>query len=299
MSRAEGSSRGVPDDLAPLYVEVRSPAASWLARRECADAVRRGEADVLFSEAGGGTARAGSGRGPMARFVLAGRPAVGKRALHGGLLGPLLGRLYLGRRRALDQIRTALRLERAGVATPAVLAVGSARAFGPFCAQAIVTRRLEGAQNLYEEACLAPERGRRGDVLLLCAGLLRRLHDAGFLHRDLNVSNLVLERGPAGETLHVVDLDRGRFRRTVSARERLGNLARLLRSYEKWIAGRVRLSRREELRFLRDYAGRDRTLARFLAEGLARYRSRLGLRRLRWRLTKSRGSEDRLAGPLQ
>ena len=289
----------MPEDLALLYVEVRSPAASWIARRECADAIRRGEADVLFDESRGGTARAGSGRGPMARLVLAGLPAVGKRALHGGLLGPLLGRLYLGRRRAVEQVRTALRLERAGVATPAVLAVGSARAFGPFCAQAIVTRRLEGAQNLYEAACSAPERVRRGDVLLLCAGLLRRLHDAGFLHHDLNVSNLVLERGHAGETLHVVDLDRGRFHRTVSAQERLGNLARLLRSYEKWIAGKVRLSRREEVRFLRGYAGRDRELARFLAEGLARYRSRLGLRRLRWRLAGGAGSEDRLAGPLQ
>ena len=299
MSRAAESSRRGQDDLAPLYVEVRSPAATWIVRRECAEAVGRGDADVLFSEWGGGAARAGSGRGPMARFALAGLPAVGKRPLHGGLLGPLLGRLYLGNRRALDQVRAALTLERAGVATPAVLAVGSARAFGPFCAQAIVTRRLEGAQNLYEAACGAPERGRRGKVLFLCADLLRRMHDAGFLHHDLNVSNLVLERGPEGETLHVVDLDRGRFRRTVSARERLGNLARLLRSYEKWIAGKVRLSRREEWRFLRVYAGRDRKLARFLAEGLARYRTRLGLRRLRWRLTSAAGSEDRLAGPLQ
>ena len=140
-------------------------------------------------------------------------------------------------------------------------------------------------------------RSRRRDILLLCADLLRRLHDAGFLHADLNVSNLVMERGPSGETLHVVDLDRGQFRHVLRSEERLANLARLLRSYEKWIAGSVRLSPREEATFLRCYVGHDRELARFLAKRLTRYRSRLGLRRIRWRLGSL--SKDRLAGPLQ
>ena len=289
--------RRVPDELAPFYVQIRSPAAAWFARRECAEAIGRGEADDLFGGRTGDPVQAGSGRGPMARFTLAGWPAIGKRALHGGLLGRLFGRLYVGHRRALDQLLSAARLERAGVPTPAILAVGSARAFGLFCEHAIVTRQLEGARNLYELAGGAPEHNRRRDILRLCADLLRRLHDAGFLHADLNVSNLVMERGPAGETLHVVDLDRGRFRLVVTPEERLANLTRLLRSYEKWIAGRLRLSPREEIYFLRCYVGHDRELARFLAKRLTRYRSRLGLRRLRWRLGSL--SKGRLAGPLQ
>ena len=289
--------RRVPDELAPLYVQVRSPAAAWFARRECADAIGRGEADSLFHLKTGGPVRPGSGRGPMVRLMLAGQPAIGKRALHGGLLGPLFGRLYLGQGRALDQLLSAVRLERAGIPTPAVLAVGSARAFGLFREQAIVTRQLEGARNLYELAGGAPPHDRRRDILRLCADLLRQLHDAGFLHGDLNVSNLVMERGPSGETLHVVDLDRGRFRLVVTPRERLANLARLLRSYEKWIAGSLRLSPREEICFLRCYVGHDRELTRFLAKRLVRYRSRLALKRLRWRLGSP--SKDRLAGPLQ
>jgi hypothetical protein len=295
----EKSPRALPVDLAPLYVEIRSPAAIWTARRECAEAIRRGEADSLFRGRPRGAPRTASGRGPMTSLLLDGRPAVGKRALHGGLAGPLVGRLYFGRRRALDQLRAAVRLERSGIPTPTVLAVGSARVFGPLCAQAIVTRELEGAQNLYEVAEGAPGRDRRRQILLLCAGLLRRLHDAGYLHADLNVGNLVLERGAAGETLHVVDLDRGRFRSVVTPEERLGNLARLLRSYEKWIAGRLRLSRSEELCFLRSYAGGDRAQVRFLAKGLSRYRSRLGLRRIRWRLAADRSSGDRPTSFLQ
>ncbi len=290
---------GVPRDLAPIYVEAHSPAGGWIARRECAEAIGRGEADFLLHGRMGGAAEPGSGRGPMVRFRLAGEPAVGKRALHGGLLGPLLGRLYFSRRRVLDQVRAAVRLERAGVPTAAVLAVGTARAFGPLCTQAIVTRELRGAQNLFELAAAGPTRRRRREVLLQGADLLRRMHDAGFVHGDLNVGNLVLVRGPAGETLHVVDLDRGRFLRTISPRKRLGNLARLLRSYEKWIAGSLRLSRRDEIHFLRCYGGRDRAMVRFLAKRLVRYRSRIGLHRLRWRLTPARGSKDRFAGPLQ
>ncbi len=290
--------RGVPRELTPHYVEVRSPAAIWIARRECAEAIERGEADFLFEGRPRAPVEAGSGRGAIARFSLAGKAAVGKRALHGGLLGPLLGGLYLGSRRAMDQVLVSARLRSAGVATPEILAAGTEHVLGPFRAQAIVSRELPGARNLLELAGDAPARRMRREILVECAGLVRRMHEAGFLHADLNVGNLVLERGGGGPLLNVVDLDRGRFRSVVSPRQRLRNLARLLRSYEKWIAPRLRLSGREEILFLRRYAGRDRALLRRLVRSLSDYRSRLGSRRIRWHHAVAR-SKDRLAGPLQ
>src|SRR5207245_2440319 len=102
-------------------------------------------------------------------------------------------------------------------------------------------------------------------VLVECAQLLCRMHEAGFLHADLNVGNLVLERRGGEQVLNVVDLDRGQFLTAVSLRARHRSLARLLRSYEKWIAPRLRLSGREEIFFLRHYTGRDRVLTRRLA----------------------------------
>ncbi len=289
----------VPRELAFRYVEVRSPLGVWIARRDCAEGVERGEADFLFEERGSAPVEAGSGRGPIAHFRLAGRPVIGKRALHGGLLGPLLAGLYLGNRRALDQAKAAARLESAGVPTPEILAVGSAAVLGPARTHAIVSRELQGAINLFEVAGGMPTRRRRRDLLLECSDLLRRMHDAGFLHADLNVSNLVLERRGKTEVLHVVDLDRGRFRGVVSPRHRLRTLARLLRSYEKWIAARLRLSRREEILFLVRYARGDRAMVRFLAKSLSR-RRRLWFctRRIRWRITVPH-SKDRIAGPLE
>lgn len=291
--------RGLPRDLPPDYLEVRSPAGAWIARRECAAAVERGEADFILSGRGERHAAAGSGRGPLARFTLAGLPAVGKRALHGGLLGPVLGGLYLGRRRSLDQVRAAARLARAGVPTPEILAVGSRRVAGLFCVRAIVAREIAGARNLHELAEDRPPPARRRDILEKTADLLRNMHDAGFLHADLNLANLVLERGPGEERVCVVDLERGRFVGTITAAGRIRALARLLRSYEKWVADRLRLGPREEIRFLRRYARGDRALLRELVRRLARYRVRLGVRRLSWRLFSSARSGNRLARPLE
>ncbi len=290
--------RGAPRELTSHYVEVRSPAASWIAARDCAEAIARGAADFLFEGRPRVPIETGSGRGPIARFSLAGKAAVGKRALHGGLLGPLLGGLYLGNRRAMDQVRVTVRLRSAGVATPEMLAAGTERVLGPLRAHAIVNRELPGGRNLLELAGDAPARPVRREFLVECAGLVRRMHEAGFQHADLNVGNLVLERVGEGSVLNVVDHDRGRFRRVVTPRQRLGNLARLLRSYEKWIAPRLRLSGREEILFLRCYAGSDRALLRRLVHALSEYRSRLDPRRIRRHHAVSR-SKDRLAGPLQ
>ncbi|HEV8701225.1 MAG TPA: lipopolysaccharide kinase InaA family protein [Candidatus Polarisedimenticolia bacterium] len=285
--------------LPPDCVEVRSAAGDWIARRACAAAIARGEADFILSGAGARQTAAGSGRGPLARLTLAGIPAVGKRALHGGLLGPLFGGLYLGRRRAIDQLRASVRLAQAGVPTPEILAVGTRRVAGILHAQAIVAREIPDARNLHGLAGEPLSGARRREILDRTAGVLRDMHDAGFEHADLNLANLVWGRGPAGETLFVVDLERGRFADPIRAGGRIQALARLVRSCEKWVAGPHRLTPREEVRFLLGYARGDRALVLLLATRLGRYRRRLGARRLAWRLRELLRSEDRLARPLE
>ena len=286
-----------PPGLPPDCVEVRTITGDWIARGACAAAIARGEADFILSGVGARQDVPGSGRGPLARLTLAGIPAVGKRALHGGLLGPLLGGLYVGSRRLLDQLRASVRLAQAGVPTPEILAVGSRRVAGIFRAQAIVAREIPGARNLH---VLTGERlsgVRRREILDRAASVLRDMHDAGFEHADLNLANLVWGRSPAGETLFVVDLERGRFANPMRAGVRIRALARLVRSCEKWMPESHRLTRREEVRFLLGYARGDRALLRVVATRLGRYRRRLGTRRLAWRLRELLA--DRLARPLE
>ena len=273
----------IPRHMLPGYTEIRSPAASWITHTQCAEEIQRGEADRLLLRRVGTGPRPGSGRGGTEHFRLGGVEVVGKRALHGGLLAPLLRGLYLGTGRVLDQLIAADRLGRAGVSTPAVLAVGWRRILGPLQAHAIITQAVLQAQNFYEAAREDAPWRRRRVALEKSADLIRAMHDAGFVHSDLNVTNLLIGRGGEGDRAQIVDLDGGRFRRTVSIGERYANLARLLRSYEKWIAGRFRLSAREELGFLIRYCRADRDLVRLLQRRLQAYRGRLGLRRIGWK----------------
>ncbi len=270
-----------PDGRLPVgYAEVRSPAGRWIARHECADEIQRGAADSALRGPIDRRRGRGGGRGRLARLRLGGLDAVAKRARHGGILGPLLRGLYLGRRRILDQLASAGRLERAGVPTPAVLAVGWRNVLGPLQAHVIVTGAVPDAQNLYQAARENAPWRRRRIALEKSAGIIRDMHDAGFLHADLNVTNLLFGRGPEGDRVQIVDLDGGRFHQRLGRRARFRNLARLLRSYEKWIAGHFRLSGREEILFLRRYCRGDREMLRWLRRRLASSRARLGLRRI-------------------
>jgi len=89
----------------------------------------------------------------------------------------------------------------------------------------LATERLAETQSLAERlvagalpASLWAEVGR----------CLRRFHDAGLDHADLNAHNLLLD---SGGTVYLIDFDRGRLRRPGRWAER--NLARLHRSLEK------------------------------------------------------------------
>ncbi|HET8945915.1 MAG TPA: lipopolysaccharide kinase InaA family protein, partial [Candidatus Polarisedimenticolia bacterium] len=118
---------------------------------------------------------------------------------------------------------------------------------------------------------------------------VRAMHDAGFVHADLNLGNLVAEDGgermsPAGASeVHVIDLDGGRFGKTVGFGARRRNLRRLLRSYEKWIAPASPLDRRDAFAFLRAYCGTDQAMFRRLLGDLGGASARFRLHRLAWR----------------
>lgn len=272
-----GAGCGVPG-----YAAVCSAAGRWVARPECLADIRGGAADALLAGGRSPAATPGRGRAGVIEIRLGGVAAIGKSALHGGLLGPVLRGIHVGPGRALAQITLAGELDRRGVRTPEVMAVGWRRVIGPLVRQAIVTRAVSGGRNLLEVARTG-ERGRRKRALAAAAAEVRKLHGAGFEHADLNLMNLVLEAGP-DERVHIVDLDRGRFRERFGPAARLRGLARLARSHDKWLEPDRRLTPREEIYFLRRYCGPDRALVRRLLPGLRRSRARRRLLRRLGRL---------------
>ncbi|TFH87584.1 3-deoxy-D-manno-octulosonic acid kinase [Billgrantia azerbaijanica] len=146
----------------------------------------------------------------------------------GGMIARLSERRYLwtgdSRTRAFRELRLTATLHERGLPVPRPVAAGVTR-HGPTYEAALLTVRIPGARALAE--LLAA--GEADEALLHRVGAtIRRFHDAGLDHVDLNARNLLVD--PVGR-VWLIDLDRCRLRRPGRWHER--NLARLARSLAK------------------------------------------------------------------
>ena len=92
--------------------------------------------------------------------------------------------------------------------------------------------------------------GDRRELIRQTADLVRRLHGAGFCHRDLYLSHIFLSVGADGvERLCLIDLQRVFKPRVLRWRWQLKDLAAL------YYSAREHCSRAEQLRFARAYLG--------------------------------------------
>ncbi|HVT60008.1 MAG TPA: lipopolysaccharide kinase InaA family protein [Thermoanaerobaculia bacterium] len=163
-----------------------------------------------------------------------------KQFRHRGLRERLRRRLRGSK--AASSWRVAQALLAAGIPTPEpVMLLESAEEAGPafyvcrYLGDVLEARYLLRAANAGRAAELFPEI----DLERFLRGLgcqVRRLHDAGFWHRDLSMGNLLLSRrgclaGPAGPeqpyTTYLVDLNRARVGRRLTLSERARDLSRL------------------------------------------------------------------------
>lgn len=193
------------------------------------------------------------GRGSSALLVLGPTLAVLRFYRHGGMLRFLTGRTFLWDR-AREEHRVSERLRARGVATPKVLARARRPGWLGGLELALWTQAIPGARSaarvLFEDP-RAPPRIRRLWLRNL-GGEVRRFHDAGGVHPDLNTRNLVLDES---NRAWILDLDRGQaLSRPASSQTRLSNLRRLERSARK-LDRRGQLSDRDRLAFLQGYAG--------------------------------------------
>lgn len=240
------------------------------------------------------------GRAPH-RLVTLPRDAIRLRirpARHGGVLGGLLGPLLAGRflspERAPRELALWLALDQRGIPLPTPVAAIASRSAGLWSCHFATVERDHARDGLaWLAADPAPGTLRRG--ALAFARALRRLHDAGVVHGDLHLRNLLFEskQGPAddGEMLCLfVDLDHakvyGATGSSVPPWARLAELARLARSIEKHgLADRIDV--RLRARVVAAYCGGDRALRQALLASRERERWRLARHRIAWRATRA------------
>jgi tRNA A-37 threonylcarbamoyl transferase component Bud32 len=176
---------------------------------------------------------------------------------HGGLWGRVARDLFLGSGRMLRELATYEHAWRRGVPTCQTAALRIEHVAGPLCRAYLVTVRIEGARNVEAYARSVgggwPAPREEAKISGAIASALRKLHDSGIFHSDLNVKNILLRETLEGPEAFVIDFDRAVLMNHVSLDARMQNLVRLDRSVLKWPDLREHVGRLDRLRLARDY----------------------------------------------
>jgi 3-deoxy-D-manno-octulosonic acid kinase len=236
----------------------------------------------------------------FARAPLRGRgaaPSVGlrrdvsvilRRYQHGGVFGGFTGMLHLGLSRALEELRVTARAEASGAPVPHVVCLALWPAAGPFWSALIGTREERGARDLYEVLAASDDARTRLPLLREVGTAVRKLHEAGVDHRDLQLHNVLVAEEGGKRRIVVIDLDRAIYHSSgrLSSRLRARSLGRLFRSAVKNGLWPERVARRELAAFMATYTAGDRPLRRELRGYVRAEQVKLALHRLRYRFIR-------------
>ncbi|TAJ79383.1 hypothetical protein EPO44_19340 [bacterium] len=186
------------------------------------------------------------GRGRLRFFHLDnGETALVRTYRHGGLLRHVTGDCFFTwPPRPFRELAITAEVSRRGVPTLEILAAWVERLNGPFYRGWLMTRELKGADDLW--VALQSEyyaENDRGPLLQAVARGIRRMHDQGIYHGDLNLKNIMVRREGGRVVSYIIDFDKAElFSREVPVGKAERNLRRLLRSVCKLDPDRRHLS---------------------------------------------------------
>ncbi|MCK6481547.1 MAG: hypothetical protein L6R43_15830 [Planctomycetes bacterium] len=236
--------------------------------------------------AAGGEARTFQGRGKPVSFPVPGSPGlrvVARRYLHGGLLRGLTGGLFPGAGRFLRELRLLDDLRREGAPVPEPLGIVVRPAGAGVARGWLLTREVPGCEDLRSLLLrLPPGDPARRSALREAGRAVRAIHDAGILHADLHVKNLLLPL--AGGPATVLDLDGAeRVEGGLSREQRAVQILRLDRSLVKLGAkSGAPVPRTDRRRLVRAWLGGDRLPREESLRWRRRQRAELARHRLLW-----------------
>lgn len=179
---------------------------------------------------------------------------------HGGLFRHLLRGTFLSwPPRPFKELAITEEVRRRGIPTVEVLAACVRRIWGPFYRGWLVTRQLNGGEDLWTAIRdgLVRQAGTK-KVFKAVAGSLRELHREGIYHRDLNLKNILVRCEADAVTGYIIDFDRATlFSGNVPAAMVQRSLNRLLRSAAKLDPKRVYFSADDWNKFVNLYHGKN------------------------------------------
>jgi len=236
-----------------------------------------------------GTIRYWTGRTPHPSVPIGGgRRIVVRFYSHGGLLQAFSKGNYLLGSRSFRELVLTEAVRSSGIATIEPIAAIHQFVLFPFYRASLLSLEIPEAMNLIQyfqkignlpspEDLISKRRTIRS-----CALLLRRFHQAGFFHGDLQLKNILIVEGQP----FLIDFDRSYRRPMLSIKERMRNLFRLNRSAEKWKRLELAITRTDRLRFFLAYSGDDINMWETMRRALRTYSLRSFLYRCRWTIEK-------------
>jgi tRNA A-37 threonylcarbamoyl transferase component Bud32 len=211
----------------------------------------------------------------------------------GGLFQHLLRDGYLGEKRFQREVMVTERARAGGLSTVEVLALRTERVFPGVYQADLMTREIENALDLdaFLKKILKQDRPafvkEKTCTIPLVAGVVRKMHDAGLFHADLNLKNLLMRGDITARECFIIDLDKARFfPEPVDRRRRLNNLLRLYRSLEKLGFSREAVTLRDIVRFVRSYCRGDRKLMAACRQRIRKVPLSLRIHRFFWNLSR-------------
>jgi hypothetical protein len=157
-----------------------------------------------------------------------------RHAMRGGAIARLVTDRFLPPTRGLRELMNSLRLRMSGVSTPAVAAVVTYPAGGPFRRADVMTRFIDGGIDLAAVFSDARNDVQRRPILDAVVALLRQLTLADAVHPDLNLKNVVITADEGGYRAHLLDVDRVYFHAGSAPLVTRVNTLRLVQSLRKW-----------------------------------------------------------------
>ena len=160
-----------------------------------------------------------------------------RRITHGGLLAPLTRDrfLRLGRPRPFNELLLSHRFRQLGIATPRVAAAAIYRN-GPIYRGEVAREFISDADDL--AACLFTDDGldenRRQEAMAAAGRLLRTLFEAGVVHRDLNLRNVLVRRSAVGAEAEILDIEKCSVESPLSESQRRRMIERFRRSARRF-----------------------------------------------------------------
>jgi len=178
----------------------------------------------------------------------------------GGKVQKITPDLYWGASRPLRELWIGYWAMEKGIPTAEILAACHTQVFWRFHRGDLISREIKNGKDLVRYLKDLPKPLPKEKIIQkrkaikIVGDLIRRMHEAGIFHGDLNLKNIVLQISNSTTTKgYIIDFDKSFIRSNLSENLRIRNLLRLNRSVEKFKREGLPLTRSDALRFLLAY----------------------------------------------